>query len=127
MLTKALGPLDSALNRLADAKKIKGLAKRVDGAGSAATEAASVLGPVTPPAEVADGHAALVTALEEFGADLNSLGTEVGERAICTGSAVRARLGDGDGTSALRKALATVSRAAGRSARTETAGRRSET
>ena len=37
------------------------------------------------------------------------MSSQVGDHALCTGSAVRAGLGDADGTSALRDALAAVS------------------
>jgi hypothetical protein len=107
-LTKAIGPLQSALKDLADARKYKGLQKRISAAQTAAGDAGTELGSVTPPAEVADEHAQLVSALSAFGGDLATVGDKVNGRALCTGSAVRASLGDARGTSGLRKALAAV-------------------
>ena len=108
-LTKAIDPLASALERLARARTYKGLEGRVTGVASAAAKAASELSKITPPAEIAAGHARLVSALRAFSGDLGGLSSRVDDRALCTGSVVRAELGDADGTSALRDALAAVS------------------
>lgn len=107
-LTKALGPLQTALKDLAEARKYKGLPKRVAAAGSAAGEAGSALAAIQPPVEVTAEHGQLVAALSSFAGDLSSVGDEVDSRALCTGSAVRASLGDAGGTDDLRKALAAV-------------------
>jgi hypothetical protein len=108
-LAGAVDPLESALKDLAKAKIYKGLDGRVTAVETAAAQAVTELGGVTPPAELAGGHSQLVTALEAFHGELSDLSSQVGDRALCTGSAVRAGLGDADATSALRDALAAVS------------------
>jgi hypothetical protein len=47
--------------------------------------------------------------LTAFHDELGNVSSQVGDRALCTGSAVRAGLGNADATSALRDALAVVS------------------
>jgi len=107
-LAEAVDPLGSALKGLAKAKAYKGLDGRVTAVETAADQAMTELSQVPPPAELAEGHAQLVTALEAFHGELGNVSSKVGDRALCTGSAVRAGLGDADATSALRKALAAV-------------------
>jgi hypothetical protein len=108
-LTGTVDSLQSALNRLGRAKAYKGLQGRVTDVESAAAKAAAELSQITPPAELAEGHSKLVSALEAFHGELGDLSSQVGDRALCTGSAVRAGLGDADATAALRDAVATVS------------------
>ena len=108
-LAGAVDPLESALKGLAKAKGYKGLDGRVTAVETAAAQAVTELSQVTPPAEVAGGHSQLVTALQAFHGELGNVSSQVGDRALCTGSAVRAGLGDADATSALRDALAAVS------------------
>jgi hypothetical protein len=108
-LAGAVDPLKSALKDLAKAKTYKGLDGRITAVESAAAHAVSELSPATPPVEVAGEHSQLVTALQAFHGELGDLSSQVGDRALCTGSAVRAGLGDADGTSAIRNALAAVS------------------
>jgi hypothetical protein len=108
-LAGAVDPLESALKDLAKAKAYKGLDGRVTAVETAAAQAVTELSQVTPPAEVAGGHSQLVTALQAFHGELGNVSSQVGDRALCTGSAVRAGLGDADATSALRDALAAVS------------------
>jgi hypothetical protein len=108
-LAVAVDPLESALKDLAKAKAYKGLDGRVTAVETAAAQAVTELGQVTPPAELAGGHSQLVTALQAFHGELGGLSSQIGDRALCTGSAVRAGLGDADETSALRDALAAVS------------------
>jgi hypothetical protein len=108
MLAGAVDPLESALKNLAKAKAYKGLNDRVAAVETAADHAVTELSPITPPAEFAAEHAQLVTALQAFHAELGDLGSQVGDRALCTGSAARAGLGDADATPALRDALAAV-------------------
>jgi hypothetical protein len=108
-LAGAVDPLESALKDLAQAKGYKGLDGRVTAVEAAAAQAVTELRHVTPPAELAGGHSRLVTAAQAFQSELGHVSSQVGDRALCTGSAVRAGLGDADGTSALRRALAAVS------------------
>ena len=89
-------------------KAYKGLDDRVTAVEDGAEQAVTELSPITPPAEVAKEHPQLVKALQAFGAELGDVGSQVGDKALCTGSAVRAGLGDADATSALRRALAAV-------------------
>ena len=107
-LAGAVDPLESALKDLAKAKGYKGLESRVTAVETAAAQAVTELTQVTPPVELARGHSQLVTALQAFHGELGNVSSQVGDRALCTGSAVRAGLGDADATSALRKALAAV-------------------
>ena len=107
-LTKAIGPLASALESLATAKSYKGLERRVTDVESAAAKAATALGPINPPAELVEPNANLVTALQEFAGEAGRLSSKVDARSLCTGSVVRAGLGSADATSALRTALASV-------------------
>jgi hypothetical protein len=107
-LTGALGPLETALKELSKANGYKGLEGRVTDVEAAATQAVSELSPITPPAELAAEHAQLVTALRAFQTESGELGAQVVDRALCTGSAVRAGLGNTDGTSALRDAVSAV-------------------
>ena len=107
-LARAIDPLGSALKRLAEAKAYKGLNGRVTAVETAAAEAVTALSPITPPAELAQEHSQLVSALRAFHDELSGLSSRVGDRALCTGSAVRAGLGNADGTSAVRDALAAV-------------------
>jgi hypothetical protein len=107
-LAGAIDPLESALKDLAKAKGYKGLEGRVTAVVTAAAKAVTELSQVTPPAKLAEGHSELVTALQAFHGELGNVSSQVGARALCTGSAVRAGLGDADATSALRKALAAV-------------------
>ena len=108
-LAGAIDPLESALNGLAKANRYKGLEGLVSGVEAATDQAVTELDQITPPAEVAEDHSQLVTALRAFHDELGDLSTQVGDRALCTGSAVRAGLGDAAETSTLREALATVS------------------
>jgi hypothetical protein len=108
-LAAAIKPLESALKDLAEAKAYKGLDRRVTAVETAAAKAVTALSPITPPIELAQEHSQLVTALRAFREELGGLSSKVSDRALCTGSAVRAGLGDADGTSALRRALAAVS------------------
>ena len=108
-LAGAVDPLESALKDLAKAKGYKGLDSRVTAIETAAAQAVTELTQVRPPAELAGGHSQLVTALQAFQGELGNVSSQVGDRALCTGSAVRAGLGDADATSALRDALAAVS------------------
>jgi hypothetical protein len=107
-LTKAIGPLASALDQLADAKRYKGLQRRVTDVQSAAAKAAIALGSLNPPAELVQPNSTLATALQAFSGDAGTLGSKVDERSICTGSVARAGLGNAAATSALRKAVAAV-------------------
>jgi hypothetical protein len=108
-LAGAVDPLESTLKGLAKAKAYKGLDSQVTAVETAAGDAVTELSQVTPPAELAGRHSQLVTALEAFHAELGNVSSQVGDRALCTGSSVRAGLGNADATSALRKALAAVS------------------
>lgn len=108
-LAETVDPLETALKGLAKAKAYTGLAGRVTDVETAADQAVTELMEITPPAELAAKHSQLVTALEAFHDDLGGLSSQVDDRALCTGSAVQARLGDANGTSVLRDALAAVS------------------
>jgi hypothetical protein len=108
-LAGAVDPLESALKDLAKVKTYKGLDGRVTAVESAAAHAADELSQVTPPAELVGEHSQLVTALQAFHSELDDLSSQVGDRALCTGSAVRAGLGDADEASALRDAVTAVS------------------
>jgi hypothetical protein len=100
--------LNSALEELAKAKAYKGLGSRVSAVEAAADQAATDLREIAPPAELATEHAQLVAALEAFHDDLGDLSSQVKAQALCTGSAVRARLGDADASAGLRGALTAV-------------------
>lgn len=110
-LTKALDPLASALDDLAAAKGYKGLTRRVtaveNGAGKA-TAAVAALGQLNLPAEFVQPTAQLASALQAFDGALGRVGEKVDYRSLCTGSAVRARLGNEDPTAALRQGVASV-------------------
>jgi hypothetical protein len=93
--------LSRPLKDLAKAKAYKGLEGRVTAVETAADQAVTELSQVTPPAELAGGHSQLVTALQAFHGELGGLSSQVGDRALCTGSAVRVGLGEADATSAL--------------------------
>jgi hypothetical protein len=110
-LAGAVGPLESALKGLVKAEAYQGLERRVGAVQTAAAQAVSELGQITPPAELAGagGHPELLTALQGFSGELGEVASQVGDRALCTGSAVRTGLGDAEETSALRDALAAVS------------------
>lgn len=108
-LAGTVDPLETALEGLAKAKAYDGLAGRVTAVETAADQAVTELTEITPPAELATKHSQLVTALEAFHDDLGGLSSQVDDRALCTGSAVQAGLGNANGTSGLRDALAAVS------------------
>jgi hypothetical protein len=108
-LAGTVDPLETALKALASAKAYEGLADRVTAVETAADQAVTELTEITPPAELATKHSQLITALEAFHDDLGGLSSQVDDRALCTGSAVRAELGNANGTSGLRDALAAVS------------------
>jgi hypothetical protein len=108
-LAGAIDPLESALKDLAKAKAYKGLDDRVTAVETAAAHAVTKLSHVTPPAELAGEHSQLVTAMQAFHGELGNVSAQVGDRALCTGSTVRAGLGNADATPALRDALAAVS------------------
>jgi hypothetical protein len=108
ILAKAISPLGSALKDLAAAKAYKGLDRRVAAVETASAKGVTVLSAITPPTEIAQEHSQLVSAVRAFHDDLSGLSSRVGGRALCTGSAVRAGLGNAHGTSALRDALAAV-------------------
>jgi hypothetical protein len=107
-LAKAIDPLESALTRLAAAKTYKGLERRVSDVEIAAAKAGTALGQLNPPAELAKPNAQLVAALRAFEGEAGSLSSKVDERSLCTGSVVRAGLGNADATAALRTSLASV-------------------
>src|SRR5688572_25146070 len=91
-LAGAVDPLQTALKGLAGAKAYKGLEGRVDAVATAADQAVTELTNITPPAELAPEHSQLVTALEAFHEDVGGTSSQVDDRALCTGSAVRAGL-----------------------------------
>jgi hypothetical protein len=125
-LTKAIDPLESALDRLANAKGYKGLERRVTDVETAAAKAGTALGQLNPPAELVEPNAKLVTALQAFNGEAGDLSSKVDDRSLCTGSVVRAGLGNADETAALRKGRGLgVRQAAGRATPPETAARRS--
>jgi hypothetical protein len=107
-LSGAAGPLGKALRELAKTGAYKGLAGQVTAVETAADQAAVELTEITPPVELGAEHSRLVTALEAFHDEVEKLSSQVDNRSLCTGSAVRARLGDAEATSGLRTALATV-------------------
>jgi len=107
-LSGATGPLGKALEELAKTGAYKGLAGKATAVATAADRAATELNEVTPPVELSAEHSRLVTALEAFHNESADLSSQVDNRALCTGSAVRARLGDAEATSGLREALAKV-------------------
>ncbi|MFI0353202.1 hypothetical protein [Actinomadura sp. 9N407] len=107
-LKSAIDPLETELADLAKAKAYKGLQGRVNDVKDAVPQAAAKLRSVTPPAEAAGEHTSLVSALGRFESVVGDLGGEVGSRNLCTGSAVRAKIGDADGPGALRSAMAAV-------------------
>ena len=98
-----------SLKALAKASAYKGLEARVTAVEKAADQAVTELTEITPPAEVAAEHAQFLTALEGFHEESADVGSQVHDRALCTGSATRRGLGNADQTSALRKAVAAVS------------------
>ena len=108
-LAGAVDPLQTALKGLAAAKAYKGLEGRVGAVETAADQAVTELTDITPPDELAAEHAQLVTALEAFHDEVGGLSSQVDDRALCTGSAVRAGLGNAKGTSGLHDALVAVS------------------
>jgi hypothetical protein len=103
-----MDPLRSALSRLSTAKRYKGLERRVTAVQTSASKAATALGPLNPPAELAEPHDRLVSALQTFASDTAGISSKVGARSLCTGAVVRAGMGDAEATSALRKAVASV-------------------
>jgi hypothetical protein len=78
----AVDPLEPALKDLAKAKGHKGLESRVTTVETAAAQAVTELTQVTPPAELAEGHSQLVTALQAFHGELGNVSSQVGERAV---------------------------------------------
>jgi hypothetical protein len=108
-LAGALGPLESNLKHLAKAKVYKGLEGQLTHVETAAAQAVTTLTPITPPPELAAEHAKLVTAMKAFQDEAGDASSQVVDRALCTGSAARAGLGNADQTSALRDAVAAVS------------------
>lgn len=108
-LAGSLGPLESSLRGLAKAKGYRGLDGKISGVEYAAAQAESTLSPIIPPADLAGEHSTLVTALQAFQDDLGDIGGKVVDRKLCTGSAARAGLGNADGTSGLRDAVAALS------------------
>jgi hypothetical protein len=107
-LLTATTPINKALTELAGAGSVKELSARVANLESAASQAAARLGQQAPPPAVAAEHAKLVAALRQFGDELNTLSDDVDGRDLCTASSARARLGQADGTTALRAAAAAL-------------------
>ena len=110
-LTESLDPLDSALKRLGAANTYKGLEGRVGAVETSAHQVINQLTPLVPPAELADAHTQLVSSLKAFETKVGNVAEQVNDRALCTGSTVRAGLGDAEATAALSSALAAVSAA----------------
>ena len=108
-LAGAVDPLQAALKGLAAAKAYKGLEGRVKAVEGTADQAVTELTEVTPPVELAAEHAQLVTALEAFHEELTGVSSQVDERSLCTGSAVRTGLGNAKATAGLHDALVAVS------------------
>lgn len=108
VVAKAMKPLEAALDKLADAKRYKGLESKVNAVGYQAGKAATPLSRVYPPAELVGPNAKLIAALEAFDRKLSSVSTDVDDQTQCTGAVVRAGLGDSKATAALRKAVAAV-------------------
>ena len=94
-LAGAVDSLQEALKGLAAAKAYKGLEGRVKAVEDAGDQAVTELTDITPPVKLAPQHAQLVTALEAFHEELGGLTSQVDERALCTGSAVRTGLRSG--------------------------------
>ena len=103
-LDAAAKPLNSALTAVEKTTAYKALPQRMTTAEQAAAGALAQLGQVTPPTGVAAEHAALVTAVQRLDDDLGTLRQNVNDRQLCTASSVRARLGQADGTAAVRDA-----------------------
>lgn len=108
-LTRAVQPLESALKGLAKADAYKGLEDRVTAVETAAGQAATGVSQITPPAELSQAHSQFATALKTFRDELGDIGSQVDDRSLCTGSAVRVDVGKGDATRGLRDALAALS------------------
>jgi len=108
-LAEAIDPVDSTLKSLAKASVYKGLEVKVAAVEKSTDQAVTELTEITPPTEIADEHSQLLTALEAFRDEVAVVSSQVGDRALCTGSAVGGDLGNADQTTALRDALAAVS------------------
>jgi len=108
-LAGAVDPLQTALKGLAAAKAYKGLEGRVKAVEGAADQAVTELTDIAPPVELAAEHTQLVTALEAFHEELGGVSSQVDQRALCTGSAVRSGLGNAKATAGLHEALVAVS------------------
>jgi hypothetical protein len=104
----AVEPMQTALKGLGKAKGYKGLRDRITAVQVATGQSATALRGITPPPIIAQEHTSLLTAIWQARGDLGDIGDEVGERKLCTGLAVRAKVGDDDSTTALRTALAAV-------------------
>jgi hypothetical protein len=108
-LRSALQPLESALEDLDKAKAYKGLPERVTAVRDGAAQAATRLSQIQqPPTEVGLKNMRLITAVQQFQRDVNDVSTDVDQQGVCTGAAARARMGDANGTKALRDAMAAV-------------------
>ena len=108
VVARAMKPLEAALDKLADAKRYKGLKSKVNDVGYQAGKAAVPLSRVSPPAELVGPNAKLVGALEAFDRKLSSVSADVDDQTQCTGAVVRAGLGDSKATTALREAVTAV-------------------
>lgn len=104
----AVGPLQTALKNLDKAKGYKGLAGRVTAVQQATNQAMTALRGLTPPTTIMQEHTSLLIALRQVYSELNATGDQVGRRRLCTGLAVRAKVGDDGGTKALRTVLASI-------------------
>ncbi|WP_285692964.1 hypothetical protein [Actinomadura sp. NBRC 104412] len=104
-VASAVKPLQSALKELDKAKGYKGLEGRVTAVRQATGQTANALRAVTPPPATAREHTNLLLALQRTYADLNVVADLVDGRHLCTGGAVRARVGDTDGATALRTGI----------------------
>ncbi|MGI8336047.1 hypothetical protein ACRYCC_39410 [Actinomadura scrupuli] len=103
-LDGAVKQLNAALTAFEKAAAYKALPQRMTAAEQAAASAVAQLGQVTPPAAVAAEHTALVTGMQRLRDDLTALRQDVNDRALCTASAVRARLAPAETTTAVRDA-----------------------
>ncbi|MEU6430582.1 hypothetical protein ABZ860_32205 [Microbispora sp. NPDC046973] len=104
-------PARTTLAAIAKARTFRSLHQRISRAESAVESALDRLGGLRPPADVAPEHADYVAALRGLGGRLGSLDEDVTSHALCSGTAVLARLGRSGEFTALKASAGDLAKA----------------
>jgi hypothetical protein len=111
VLTALNAKLTSDFRRLNSARTPSAVSSASSTAGTDASSGLSQLQGVVPPVPLEAAHAALISALSNFGNDLQGAATAAGNSQVCTGPSATAMISRGNGSAQLRSAAAQLTAA----------------